>query len=135
MWTNVTEMARQHHYAHVVSMIEQAKALIEIKTGVSAHDIYEAVGQLTLYPSLIKLPDDLEPVLLVPDRPSLRPQIAAALRSSGIELVLDRERGQDTDDHFLTHVPSALPTTDPLSIPCDRGRATCDSLPVDPPEL
>ncbi|ESY01375.1 hypothetical protein [Mesorhizobium sp. LNJC405B00] len=77
----------KHGYA-VDAMIERAKALIEIKTGVSAHDIYEAVGQLTLYPSLIKLPDDLEPVLLVPDRPSLRPQIAAALEAQGIEVHL-----------------------------------------------
>ncbi|MDX8532786.1 hypothetical protein RFM41_13235 [Mesorhizobium sp. VK25A] len=74
-------------YGYAVdAVIEKAKALIEIKTGVSAHDIYEAVGQLALYPSLIKLPDDLKPILLVPDRPSLRPQMAAALEAQRIEV-------------------------------------------------
>lgn len=40
----------------VDAMIEAANLLIEIKTGTSPHDVYEAVGQLTLYPSLISLP-------------------------------------------------------------------------------
>ncbi|TIP06455.1 MAG: hypothetical protein E5X72_01690 [Mesorhizobium sp.] len=70
----------------VDAMFAAAKALIEIKTGVSAHDIYEAVGQLVLYPSLIKLPDDLEPILLIPDRPALRPQMAAALNARKIKV-------------------------------------------------
>jgi hypothetical protein len=66
------------------AMVEIAGLLIEIKTGVSAHDIYEAVGQLSLYPSLLKLPDGLRPVLLVPEDPRLRPQMAAALARAGI---------------------------------------------------
>lgn len=70
----------------VDAMIEPAKALVEIKTGVFAHDIYEAVGQLALYPSLIKLPDGLEPIILIPDRPSLRPQMAAALDARRIKV-------------------------------------------------
>lgn len=72
-----------HGYA-VDAMIESANLLIEIKTGVSAQDVYEAVGQLALYPSLIKLPAGLKPVLLAPDRPLLRPQMAAALEAEGI---------------------------------------------------
>ncbi|RWK60326.1 hypothetical protein [Mesorhizobium sp.] len=80
-------LTKPTNYGYSVdAMIERAKALIEIKTGVSAHDIYEAVGQLALYPSLIRLPVDLKPVLLIPDRPLLRPQMATALEAQGIEV-------------------------------------------------
>ena len=68
------------------AMIETARLLIEIKTGVSAHDVYEAAGQLALYPSLLNLPAGLSPILLIPDDPPLRPQLAAALASEGIEV-------------------------------------------------
>lgn len=67
-------------------LIESAKMLIEIKTGASAHDIYEAVGQLLLYPSLITLPEGLHRVLLLPDQPQLRPQMAAAVAAAGIDI-------------------------------------------------
>jgi hypothetical protein len=70
----------------VDAMIMTAKLLIEIKTGVSARDVYEAVGQLALYPSLIALPSGLKPVLLVPDKPALRPQMAAALAKALVEV-------------------------------------------------
>jgi hypothetical protein len=75
----------KHGYA-VDAMISGANLLIEIKTGVSAHDLYEAVGQLTLYPSLIALPDGLKTILLVPDKPALRPQMAAALAAARVEV-------------------------------------------------
>lgn len=70
----------------VDAMISTASMLIEIKTGTSPHDIYEAVGQLTLYPSLIALPAGLAPVLLIPDTPSLRPFLAAALAAASVEI-------------------------------------------------
>jgi hypothetical protein len=67
-------------------MVVAANLLIEIKTGVSPRDVYEAVGQLALYPSLIALPAGLNPVLLVPEVPPLRPQLAAALDAVGVEV-------------------------------------------------
>ena len=67
-------------------MLVAANLLIEIKTGVSPHDVYEAVGQLALYPSLIALPAGLDPVLLVPEVPPLRPQLAAALDAIKVEV-------------------------------------------------
>jgi hypothetical protein len=67
-------------------MLVAANLLIEIKTGVSPRDVYEAVGQLALYPSLIALPAGLDPVLLVPEVPSLRPQLAAALNTVEVEV-------------------------------------------------
>lgn len=70
----------------VDAMISAAKILVEIKTGTSPHDVYEAVGQLTLYPSLISLPTGLAPVLLIPDKPGLRPFLAAALATASIEV-------------------------------------------------
>jgi len=70
----------------VDAMISEANLLIEIKTGTSAHDIYEAVGQLALYPSLISLPGGLNPILLIPTAPALRPHLAAALAKASIEV-------------------------------------------------
>lgn len=67
-------------------MVVMANLLIEIKTGVSPRDIYEAVGQLALYPSLIALPAGLDPILLVPEVPPLRPQLAAALDAVKVEV-------------------------------------------------
>jgi hypothetical protein len=67
-------------------VVVAANLLIEIKTGVSPRDVYEAVGQLALYPSLIALPGGLAPVLLAPDEPSLRPQLAAALEAVEVEV-------------------------------------------------
>lgn len=71
-----------------------AKLLIEIKTGVGAHNIYEAVGQLTLYPELINLPTDLRKILLLPDKPELGQSMAAALEAAQIGVYfysVDRE--------------------------------------------
>lgn len=66
-------------------VIREAKLLIEIKTGTSPHDLYEAIGQLTLYPSLLNLESGLKPILLVPDAPPLNPKLAAALKHSRID--------------------------------------------------
>jgi hypothetical protein len=74
-----------HGYA-VDGMVKPANLLVEIKTGTSPHDAYEAVGQLALYPSLISLPAGLKPILLVPDDPALRPYLAAALAKASIEV-------------------------------------------------
>ncbi|RJF84720.1 hypothetical protein D3877_09510 [Azospirillum cavernae] len=68
------------------AVLLDAKLLIEIKTGVAAHNIYEAVGQLMLYPSLITLPNDLRKIILVPAKPDLRPSMAAALAKAQIEV-------------------------------------------------
>lgn len=76
---------RRNRY-EVDAMIESARLLVEIKTGTSAHDIYEAVGQLTLYPSLVSLPVGLNPIVLLPDTPVLRPYLAAALAKASIEV-------------------------------------------------
>lgn len=70
----------------VDGMIEPANLLIEIKTGVSPHDIYEAVGQLQLYPSLVGLPSDVSRLLLVPDEPPIKPNMSAALQDADVEV-------------------------------------------------
>ena len=70
----------------VDAVVRSANLLIEIKTGVLAHDIYEAVGQLQLYPALIGLEVGLDPVILVPSAPRLKPIMAAALHSAGIDI-------------------------------------------------
>ena len=70
----------------VDGMIAPANLLIEIKTGVSPDDIYEAVGQLHLYPTLIGLPDGLDRVLLIPEDPPIKPSMGAALEKAGVEV-------------------------------------------------
>ena len=66
--------------------IESESLLIEIKTGLAAHNIYEAVGQLKLYPSLIGLASSIIPVFLIPDQPLLKPVMAAAIHAAGIKV-------------------------------------------------
>jgi hypothetical protein len=68
----------------VDGMIEPANVLIEIKTGTSAHCVYEGVGQLRLYPKLIGLVSNPTPVLLIPDNRPLRPAMVAALDAENI---------------------------------------------------
>lgn len=70
----------------VDGMIEPANLLLEIKTGTSAHCIYEAVGQLLLYPSLIGIKGRPETALLIPDQRPLKPVTAAALDIAGISV-------------------------------------------------
>lgn len=70
----------------VDGLIQGSDLLVEIKTGTFAHDIYAAVGQLTLYPSLIGLPEKLDRALLIPDTPTLRPALAAAVIANGIAI-------------------------------------------------
>lgn len=70
----------------VDGMIERANLLIEIKTGTAAHCIYEAVGQLNLYPRLIGIRGEPEPALLVPDSQPLRPVMAAALAAAKVSV-------------------------------------------------
>ena len=60
--------------------------LIEIKTGGAAHNIYEAVGQLKLYPALIGLPSNTLPIFLMPEQPLIKPAMAAALHATGIKV-------------------------------------------------
>jgi hypothetical protein len=66
-------------------MIAPANLLIEIKTGTSAHCVYEAVGQLLLYPDLIGIRANLK-ALLIPDQRPLNPVMAAALDIAGISV-------------------------------------------------
>lgn len=75
----------RHGYC-VDGMIEPAKLLIEIKTGTSAHCIYEAAGQLQLYPCLIGIRAELEPALLIPDDRPLKPAMVAALAAANISV-------------------------------------------------
>lgn len=70
----------------VDGVIAPANLLIEIKTGVSPHNMYEAVGQLQLYPTLIGLPDNLERALVVPDDPMMKPNMSAALDEAGVQV-------------------------------------------------
>ncbi len=70
----------------VDGMIKAANLLIEIKTGIVAHDLYEAVGQLKLYPFLIGLDPGLEPVMLLPDTDPLKPDMAAALDAATVKI-------------------------------------------------
>ncbi|WP_203074079.1 hypothetical protein [Falsiroseomonas ponticola] len=75
----------------VDGLIESARLLIEIKTGSSAHCIYEAVGQLQLYPHLIGIRGQPEPALLIPNpRPPkqrpLTPAMASALTAAKISI-------------------------------------------------
>ena len=68
----------------VDGMIEPANLLLEIKTGTSAHCIYEGVGQLLLYPGLIGIEGGPEKALLIPDQRPLKPVMTAALDMAGI---------------------------------------------------
>lgn len=68
----------------VDGFIKPANLLLEIKTGTSAHCIYEGVGQLRLYPSLIGIPGNPEPALVIPDNRPLRPTMVAALDAVNI---------------------------------------------------
>lgn len=70
----------------VDAMIAPANLLIEIKTGTSAHCVYEAVGQLLLYPDLIGIQGQPEKALLIPDQRPLNPVMAAALDIAGISV-------------------------------------------------
>ena len=69
----------------VDGMIGPANVLIEIKTSTSAHAIYEGVGQLRLYPTLIGITSAPTAALLIPNDP-LKPIMAAALDEAGIEV-------------------------------------------------
>ena len=70
----------------VDGVIAPAGLLLEIKTGVSPHDVYEAVGQLALYPALIGLDKGLASVLLIPEDPPLKPALAASLAGALVEI-------------------------------------------------
>lgn len=70
----------------VDGMIERANLLIEIKTGTAAHCIYEGVGQLRLYPSLIGLHSEPNLALIIPDEQPLNAQMAAALNAANISV-------------------------------------------------
>ncbi|HEY8566971.1 MAG TPA: hypothetical protein VIL65_15850 [Beijerinckiaceae bacterium] len=69
----------------VDGFVEEANLLIEIKTGVFAKDVYEAVGQLKLYPFLIGLKPAPRAVLLLPDAP-LRPELSEAVRQAEVDI-------------------------------------------------
>tara|TARA_R110001606_G_scaffold137327_5_gene275229 strand:+ start:1325 stop:2338 length:1014 start_codon:yes stop_codon:yes gene_type:complete len=70
----------------VDGMVECANLLIEIKTSTSASSIYEGVGQLNLYPSLIGIKGDPERALLIPDRQPIKLIMASALDAAGISV-------------------------------------------------
>ncbi|WP_156375779.1 hypothetical protein [Methylobacterium sp. Leaf125] len=68
----------------VDGMIEPANLLIEIKTGTSAQCIYEAVGQLFLYPRLTGIKTRPAQALVIPESPILNPKMSAAITNLGI---------------------------------------------------
>lgn len=70
----------------VDGLLDQMGILIEIKTGVSPSDLYEAVGQLRLYPSIVGLKSDLARICLIPAEPVISPVLAAAVVEDGAEI-------------------------------------------------
>lgn len=68
----------------VDGMMQSANLLIEIKTGTSAQRIYEAVGQLLLYPRLTGIETRPAQALLIPDSPTLNPIMSSAVANLGI---------------------------------------------------
>jgi hypothetical protein len=62
----------------------EANLLIEIKTSSSMSSVYEAVGQLSLYPHIIGLEKQLIPVLLIPEDPPMREIAVEAVNKAGI---------------------------------------------------
>lgn len=68
----------------VDGMIEPANLLIEIKTGTSAQCVYEAVGQLLLYPRLTGIKSHPAKALLIPESPTLNPKMSSAVTNMGI---------------------------------------------------
>ena len=60
--------------------------LLEIKTGCSAADVYTGVGQLQVYPKILKRLANHRKVLLLPDSPS--DQLVTALTDLDIELTI-----------------------------------------------
>lgn len=70
----------------VDGFIGDLNLLIEIKTGTSAANIYEAIGQLRLYPSLTGLNHAVKRVLLIPSESPLNPLLATALQTEGVEI-------------------------------------------------
>ncbi|NBB39146.1 hypothetical protein [Sphingobium yanoikuyae] len=64
--------------------IASANLLIEIKTGTSAHCVYEAIGQLELYLRLIPVVANSDRALLIPNTRPLRPAMTAALASARV---------------------------------------------------
>lgn len=87
----------------VDGMIEPANLLIEIKTGTSAQCIYEAVGQLLLYPKLTGIKTHPAQALLIPESPTLNPKISAAVTSLGILIFTYRVKpGKNKPDIVLS---------------------------------
>lgn len=76
----------QRHGFAVDAIYSPANLLIEIKTSINTSSIYEAVGQLSLYPHIIGLDKKLKPVLLLPDSAPLPVVLTESLREIGIIL-------------------------------------------------
>ncbi|UYT54159.1 hypothetical protein OHI65_07200 [Brucella sp. MAB-22] len=68
----------------VDAIYPEANLLIEIKTSSSMSSVYEAVGQLSLYPHIIGLEKQLKPVLLIPEEPPMRDIAIEAVNKAGI---------------------------------------------------
>lgn len=68
------------------AFIKSSGLLLEIKTGTNSQCVYEAVGQLKMYPHLIGLDHVLKSVLLIPDHPPVNKHLSDAIESLGIEL-------------------------------------------------
>lgn len=93
------ELAKPRHAANyeVDGTIDAPRGplLIEIKTGVTAADVYCGVGQLTIYPVVLGGLDDHAKILLLPGSPTHA--LTQALRACGVELHrYDLKRGRRT---------------------------------------
>ncbi|WP_279359107.1 hypothetical protein [Methylobacterium indicum] len=85
----------------VDGFISRANLLIEIKTGTAAHCIYEGIGQLLLYPSLIGIKGTPDRALIVPDDRPLRPIMAAALDAANIAIFTYSIEGSVEAPHII----------------------------------
>lgn len=88
-------------------VIKDISILLEIRTGTSARDIYEGVGQLMLYPPVLNLDPSIKPLLLTPNLPPISVALAEALKRRDVEHftyalgMLDQEPSVKFSEAFL----------------------------------
>ncbi|MGY4369892.1 hypothetical protein ACVW1A_005957 [Bradyrhizobium sp. LB1.3] len=93
-----------HAYGYEVDgvvEVQAGKLLLEIKTGVAAADVYEGIGQLTVYPRLLPRLSGHRRILLLPGSPS--DPLVAAVGECGVELHCYKfQKGDEKVDVFFS---------------------------------